>query len=77
MLKVNCDKCGAELTRPGALVFSPPAGSLVAKLHVCWDCWLILLGWLGGAGDRGSTGLETRSGGTNKGGADGSTGTDN
>jgi hypothetical protein len=36
MLKLHCDKCGKELTQPGALLFSPPTddGWLVEKLHL-------------------------------------------
>ena len=41
MLELKCDKCGRELTEPGALVFSPPKGEMwiVEKYHVCADCW--------------------------------------
>jgi hypothetical protein len=49
MIAPTCQKCGAELDEPGALVFSPPqtlgAGSVV-KYHVCADCWQKLLSWL-------------------------------
>ena len=45
MLNLKCDKCGRELTQPGALVFSPPTGDgwLVEKYHVCADCWPALV----------------------------------
>jgi hypothetical protein len=42
MLNLKCDKCGRELSQPGALLFSPPTGEgwLVEKYHLCQDCWL-------------------------------------
>jgi hypothetical protein len=42
MLEIQCDKCGKELQKPGALIFSPPTGDgwLVEKYHLCADCWL-------------------------------------
>ncbi|MGD9723933.1 MAG: hypothetical protein AB7O59_20505 [Pirellulales bacterium] len=44
MLELKCNRCGATLTRPGALVFSPPVGQewLVEKYHVCAECWTAL-----------------------------------
>lgn len=45
MIEPICDLCGQRLTKPGALVFSPPAtverGSEVKKYHVCTrpSCW--------------------------------------
>jgi hypothetical protein len=42
MLNLKCDKCGRELSEPGALLFSPPRGDgwLVEKYHLCYTCWL-------------------------------------
>ena len=57
MIKVKCDRCGKELKRLGALVFSPPvyyyrsAGSLsneVQKYHICIKCYVKLVDWIGG-----------------------------
>lgn len=43
----NCDKCGCEQDRPGALVFSPPYNdSTVTKFHVCGSCWDDLMVWM-------------------------------
>ena len=44
MLELKCDRCGAPLKQPGALMFSPPAGNqgLVEKYHLCVDCWWLL-----------------------------------
>ena len=41
MLELKCDRCGRELSEPGALVFSPPTNEawVVNKYHVCADCW--------------------------------------
>lgn len=40
MIKVLCDKCGAELTQQGALIFSYPGDyDTCFKYHVCRDCW--------------------------------------
>lgn len=50
MLKINCYKCEEELDAPGALIFSEPDiyGS-VFKIHICRDCYRILLDqWLKG-----------------------------
>ena len=48
MLELKCDKCGRELTEPGALVFSPPKSEawIVKKYHVCADCWPALVALL-------------------------------
>lgn len=38
----ECDRCGHELDKPGALVFRPPGlfpARTVEKLHICLDCW--------------------------------------
>ncbi len=45
MLKLKCDKCGRELSQPGALLFSPPTtdGWLVEKYHLCPDCWSVTI----------------------------------
>ncbi len=35
-----CDKCGKELTKFGAILFSPPnEDSDVHKFHLCVDCY--------------------------------------
>jgi hypothetical protein len=42
MIKANCSRCRQELTKPGALVFSPPEGvlsSVALKFHICDECW--------------------------------------
>jgi hypothetical protein len=40
MITVFCF-CGAELTEPGGLLFSPPDGfNRVTKIHLCPDCQL-------------------------------------
>ena len=41
MLDLKCDRCGAELNQPGALLFSPPRGDgwLVEKYHLCVECY--------------------------------------
>jgi len=43
-MKINCDKCGKVLDKPGALVFSPPSnnalvGQSTLKFHFCVGCW--------------------------------------
>ncbi|HSX15114.1 MAG TPA: hypothetical protein VLE72_04425 [Candidatus Saccharimonadales bacterium] len=39
-IKPICDRCGKELTKFGAILFSPPDDrSTVKKLHVCVDCY--------------------------------------
>ena len=41
-ISFDCDRCGAPLDKPGALVFGPPgllATRAVEKLHVCFECW--------------------------------------
>lgn len=36
----KCDKCGQELTKFGAILFSPPnQNSEVKKFHICQDCY--------------------------------------
>lgn len=45
MFEIKCDKCKAELKKPGALVFSPPrnkGSKTVIKRHICFDCWFYL-----------------------------------
>jgi len=40
MIAIYCDRCGEELTEPGALEISPPGdGGLCVKTHVCVKCW--------------------------------------
>lgn len=39
-----CDRCGQELTKFGALLFSPPDSSNeVRKYHICVDCYKLLI----------------------------------
>lgn len=42
-LKIDCDFCGEELNKPGALLFSPPMGELETcfKHHMCKSCWRV------------------------------------
>jgi len=49
VISPHCDRCGNLLNEPGGLVFSPPLDTdrkLVAKYHVCHDCWMPLLKWM-------------------------------
>jgi len=40
MIKVNCFKCGGELSLLGALLFSPPnEKGQVDKFHICRECY--------------------------------------
>lgn len=42
MINAKCSRCRQELTKPGALVFSPPEGvlsSVALKFHICDECW--------------------------------------
>ncbi len=58
MLKLECDKCHQELSRPGALIFSPPTDDawLVEKYHICTDCWAAVMALLKGESlDRGTS----------------------
>ena len=41
-ISVFCAKCSDELEEPGALVFSPPTGLQVVKLHICTKCYKLL-----------------------------------
>ena len=34
-----CDFCGKELTKFGALLFSPPKGLVGKKFHLCQPCY--------------------------------------
>lgn len=44
MIDPICDKCGAELQQPGALMFSPPnSHSEVKKYHLCVGCWCVVM----------------------------------
>lgn len=39
-IKPKCDKCGKELDKFGAILFSPPnERSEVKKYHICVDCY--------------------------------------
>ena len=38
-LEIDCDKCGNRITRPGALLFSPPVDSGCRKYHLCTECY--------------------------------------
>lgn len=41
-MKIDCDRCGDEMTQPGAIVLGPPdlfPARTVEKLHVCRSCW--------------------------------------
>ncbi len=55
MIVLYCEKCGAELSEPGALVLSPPQSvgrypdserDLCDGFHVCVNCWPSLKQWL-------------------------------
>lgn len=47
MLKIHCDVCGAELTKPGALLFGPmDEESRTHKQHICVKCYKILLEYI-------------------------------
>lgn len=41
-LVVSCDKCHKPLQEPGALAFGIPNDGVVAKLHLCVNCWPII-----------------------------------
>lgn len=54
----RCDRCGAEITEPAALVFGPPTRRegtypVSMKMHVCGDCWLALAIWFRNRGRQG------------------------
>ena len=39
-MKIICNLCKRKLTRPGALIFSPPDDhDWCAKIHICYDCY--------------------------------------
>lgn len=42
-LKIECDFCGKELDKTGAILISPPEGEfqIVMKEHICRKCWHI------------------------------------
>lgn len=43
-MDVICNRCQQDLTKPGALLFSPPnQGSKVMKLHLCIKCYGIVM----------------------------------
>jgi hypothetical protein len=52
MLDVTCDYCGKPLTKPGALIFTPPDPRTrqCMKIHVCAPCWYSVKGWAEKAG---------------------------
>lgn len=40
-MNIKCSACNRKITKPGALVFSPPTdGNLTQKFHLCTDCWI-------------------------------------
>lgn len=46
-IKAVCFSCGEELTKPGAIMISPPtAGNDVIKYNLCCRCWEQLLSWI-------------------------------
>lgn len=47
-LQINCDICEKPLEEPGALVFSPPNGTVVSKYHVCIKCFKEKFQWTNG-----------------------------
>lgn len=38
-MKFKCDNCREQLTKPGALAFSPPHKGRCRKYHLCVRCW--------------------------------------
>lgn len=44
---VTCAMCGEPLDQPGALLFSPPAGDAVRKMHLDIDCYTEVLALMG------------------------------
>jgi len=43
MLKLKCSRCKGKISKPAALVFSPPDDhGNCRKFHVCIECWLQL-----------------------------------
>lgn len=43
-IKPVCDRCGKELTEFGAILLSPPnTENTVKKLHLCIDCYEIVI----------------------------------
>ena len=48
-VEAYCDKCKAEIPKEGgALVFGPPVYVYVLKMHICRNCWKLLLTWIMG-----------------------------
>lgn len=39
LMKIKCNRCQQVLTKPGALVFSPPEENVSIKFHICDECW--------------------------------------
>ncbi len=40
MLEIYCDYCHEELTKPGAILLSPPdSEGRVVKIHICVACY--------------------------------------
>ena len=47
-LQINCDGCGTHITKPAALVFSPPNNlNHTKKSHLCHDCYELICDVLG------------------------------
>lgn len=45
-INISCARCGKELGKPGALIFSPPDQyGVVDKYHICTTCWPSLMCW--------------------------------
>ncbi|HRV75804.1 MAG: hypothetical protein H6799_03185 [Candidatus Nomurabacteria bacterium] len=43
-IRPECDTCGEELTKFGAILFSPPdEESRTLKLHICVECYKEIL----------------------------------
>ena len=43
-LLFDCERCGAPIETPAALLFSPPDGDLVRKHHLCGKCYIAIVG---------------------------------
>lgn len=43
LMTINCSSCGNQLTKPGAILFSPPRkngnSDIVTKFHLCQECY--------------------------------------
>ena len=43
---MKCDRCKKDFSvedKPGALLFSPPTDGMVRKIHLCHDCYDIVM----------------------------------